>query len=982
MKKNVLLSLFLFLACQTSRLSAQIDTSFWFAAPWVTPDHWWKDNVKLHISTFGAPSTTVHLRQPAAIAPNKYDTTFVIPANSTFDYTFWRDKLASATNLGFDSLETRPADQVVPYGLYLSSSANITVVYDIITRPVSFLNPETFSLKGRNALGTNFLCPLQTKWKNQTLVSDLNGDLSTTQPKQQINIVATQSNTVVWITPKCNVVGHAASISYSVLLTNPGSAYTIENATQTTTVSGQNLSGTAITSDKPIAVTVADDSVRSLTGCYDLMGDQIVSVNQIGKDYIVIKGAMYTTEPEGAFIVAKDNTTQLSINDGVSTTNTVINTGDTYHYITTQSLTTIHADKDIYVLHVTGFGCEFGAALLPPLNCSGSGLVSFSRNTPQRFALNILCRNGAQGTFTLNGSTTLVPATAFTMAPGTATLPGGPYYGAQISLFSTTVLPVGSYTIGNNTDAFALGVFDGDFGSGGLYHYMTSFMNVVDVKTNTLSPLCLNSTNTIALTGTVSGVDNTGVWTSANGTGTFAPYSSTLNTIACTYSLSVADTLLTSMKFYLNSTGSCRPIKDSVVIFLSHQPHITVSGNMSVCKNNLSAISLTAGVTNAASGSWSGGNGGVFSSPGLNTTYSLSQSDTTLSSLVFTITSQSPMPGCSNVSKTVTLTLLKPASVNAGTNIVVCGKTVPGISLSGSVTGISNTGIWSTSGSGSFLPSPTALTNNYLFSSSDLLSTLIVFTLTSTNNGLCLSVNDVLSVQRDTASVSILSNSTSICSGATVTMTAHGTPNYLWSTGATGSVIAVSPLTNQTYSVMGTSSLNCNSSASVNVTVYPLPTVTAVSDHSLICLGEYANLNASGANTYYWINIPATTNSVTVSPGISTSYTLVGTSIYGCTDTTRIEVNVDLCSGFKLTNPDTQGFSVYPNPNKGEFVVRSENTIELSLLNELGQLIRHIELSSVNGFKVSFSDLAAGIYILQAQVNGRRVNQKISVTKD
>jgi len=62
---------------------AQIDTVFWFAAPWVTPDHHWRDPIAFHFSTFNNP-TTIRLQQPVL----GYDTTFTVPANSLFSKTF------------------------------------------------------------------------------------------------------------------------------------------------------------------------------------------------------------------------------------------------------------------------------------------------------------------------------------------------------------------------------------------------------------------------------------------------------------------------------------------------------------------------------------------------------------------------------------------------------------------------------------------------------------------------------------------------------------------------------------------------------------------------------------------------------------------------------------------------------------------------------------------------------------------------------
>ena len=301
MKKIFTIIALVLCSFQSLKITAQIDTVFWFAAPWTTPDHTWRDPIKLHVS--GEQGTMVRVRQPAAIAPNQYDTTFFIPASGLFDYTFWRDAGASPTNRAYDSLEARPSNTVLPYGIKVSSSFNVTVVYDQITRAPTFFNPETFSLKGQNALGTNFICPQQNNWINQTLAGDLNGDAMVTQPKQQINIVATLPNTIVWIRPTCNIVGHLAGATYSIMM-NTGDVYTLENVTpNTSTVTpGQNLGGTLITSNNPIAVTIADDSVKNAGGgCYDLIGDQIVPVENLGAEYIANRGFMNPFSAESVF---------------------------------------------------------------------------------------------------------------------------------------------------------------------------------------------------------------------------------------------------------------------------------------------------------------------------------------------------------------------------------------------------------------------------------------------------------------------------------------------------------------------------------------------------------------------------------------------------------------------------------------------------------------------------------------------------------
>jgi hypothetical protein len=55
--------------------------------------------------------------------------------------------------------------------------------------------------------------------------------------------------------------------------------------------------------------------------------------------------------------------------------------------------------------------------------------------------------------------------------------------------------------------------------------------------------------------------------------------------------------------------------------------------------------------------------------------------------------------------------------------------------------------------------------------------------------------------------------------GLTSTLTASGAATYQWSTGATGSVLLVSPLATTTYSVIGTDVNGCTASASATVTL-------------------------------------------------------------------------------------------------------------------------------------------------------------------
>lgn len=74
------------------------------------------------------------------------------------------------------------------------------------------------------------------------------------------------------------------------------------------------------------------------------------------------------------------------------------------------------------------------------------------------------------------------------------------------------------------------------------------------------------------------------------------------------------------------------------------------------------------------------------------------------------------------------------------------------------------------------------------------------------------------------------------------------------------------------------------------VVIHPKPNVTATAD--TICINEMASIQASGANTYVW-NPGGTSNPLIVSPTATTNYTVIGTTTFGCKDTTTTFITVN-----------------------------------------------------------------------------------------
>lgn len=757
--RRIILLLALIFTVGSFESKGQIDSVFWFAAPWVSPSHAGNTPIALRISTFNTP-TTVRVYQPAGT----YDSTFVVPANSLNSHF-----LTSIVN----TLESKPANSVLNYGIKIEADTLITVVYEVVT---VVNNPETYSLKGQNAVGTEFVCPFQTSWGN--------GNYAPIQPKSMICIVATEDNTTVWITPKATVVGHPAGITYSVTL-NRGQTYTVENTSQATNTAGNNLGGTIVVADKPIAVTVSDDSVtNSGGGCRDLMGDQIVPVDVVGTNYIVNRGNMFAASNEGIFVVATQNFTNVSVTTSLGTFTQLLNQGDTWKYTltTAEPLAYVDADKNVYVLQASGFGCELGEALLPPINCAGSNQVSFTRTNTETFILNILCPTSAINDFVLNGSTTLVPGSAFTPVPGTA----GFWSGAQIT-FNTTNIPAGSSNlITNSSEYFGLGVINGGAGSGCYYHYMSSFNRKVYTKAGNDTTLC-NGDPAVLLNGSVEGGTTTGEWSVINGAGSFTNAAN----LSTSYVPSASDYTQGTLTFVLSSTGNCDPVRDTLVVTFIQSPDAYAGTDNSYCKNNVGTVPINGAFSYSAAATWSGGNGGAFGNAGsASTTYTPSPADIAADSVLLFYTTAGSFFSCPNNVDTLVLYFTDAPFIDAGADQLVCSNTTD-VALNGVITGITTTGVWSANGTGGFSPSQTNLNANYVLSTADISNGSVMLYLQSTNNGNCLAVFDSLEVQIIDFPVVNITSMDSICSNnATLNLTGTVTSGFTtqWTTSGFGTI--------------------------------------------------------------------------------------------------------------------------------------------------------------------------------------------------
>ncbi len=442
-------------------LQAQIDNTFWFAAPDISANHA-HNPITFCFTSFSSPAT-VTISQPA-------NPGFTPVTVNLSPYSYYALDVTSQENI----VETAPENTVCNYGFKITSTANITTYYQLGAN-----NSEIYTLKGRNGLGTDFTIPMQN-----FLVDGPPSD-----PRNSIEIVATENNTTVTIIPSKPLQGGIAAGTPITITLNAGQSYCIKSLDQS---AGGHLTNTRITSDKPIAVNSTDDSVASnqISGYsgQDLVGEQIVPDEYAGDFFI----AMYNNRLfENICIIPIQDTTHVYIN-GSATPAATLNMGQSYTYMPSNSptiATMITSDKPIHVFQVTGSDGEAGGTQLPALGCTGSQEVVYARpsySTNMRLSI-VVPTNYVNG-FTMTAGNNNIPLIAndFTV------LPYNNAWSYCYKDFSSSVPTQTVMMIQNSLGPFHLGILDYYSGMSSSLGYFSDYSSIGKIDVFMRDLYCLH----------------------------------------------------------------------------------------------------------------------------------------------------------------------------------------------------------------------------------------------------------------------------------------------------------------------------------------------------------------------------------------------------------------------------------------------------------------------------------------------------------
>ena len=391
--KKFLLSICTFLCLL---VNAQLDTDHWFAP------------MSARAGTSGLQSflyLSTNETTPFAVQiynNNVLYNTVTVSKNNPVQVSIPQSFLL-ATNLS--SLHTP-----VPMGMYVKGAKKFFANYRFSVTN----HAEIITSKGLAGLGTTFYAAMAPLTADQTYINST------------IGVTATEDNTTVVVSgyDPAVVFADGTSSPTKTFTLNRGQSYILDAVSSDSPSNWEGLVGAKIVATKPISVTNGNFNAIYTNQNFtnnDILMDQAVPVDRLGKDFVVVKGnGPSTSGMETILVIATENGTTFSVNGAPS--GVTLNAGQ-YFMIPGNSYINqgnnnfnmgISSNKNMYVyqllagvatgtIYATG-----GFNYIPPLSCflpnkvDEIGFINSIGNQTYNTKLNIITQTGA--TVTLNGN--------------------------------------------------------------------------------------------------------------------------------------------------------------------------------------------------------------------------------------------------------------------------------------------------------------------------------------------------------------------------------------------------------------------------------------------------------------------------------------------------------------------------------------------------------------------------------------------------
>ncbi len=440
-------------------VNAQLDTEHWFA-PMSASNLQGTPKGYLYLSTNETTPFTVDI-----FNNNTLVTSVQLSKGSPVQQVISNDMMIASTA----SKLFKP----VPMGLHVKGSKKFFASYRFAVQDQA----EFITSKGLAGIGKTFFVGMAPNTTAKPYVNST------------IGITATEDHTTVTLSgynPKV-VFSDLVSAPSRTITINKGQSYIFEARSDLNTNNLKGLVGAKIVSNNPISVTNGNfNSIYTTQNNtnVDVLMDQSVPVERLGKDFIMVKGnGPSNSGMEAAVVVATVNNTKLTVNG--APLGPILNAGDHYVVQGTNYVPkvngnfnmSISATNNVYVYQLlagTSTGNIYatgGMNFIPPLSCflpteiNEIGFINKIGNDSFNTRLNIITQAGA--TVTVNGN----PITSYGPAPVT----GNPNW-VTYSIPSIT----GNVTV-NSTKPVTAGIAAGN-GAVGYGGYFAGFSSIPVIK--------------------------------------------------------------------------------------------------------------------------------------------------------------------------------------------------------------------------------------------------------------------------------------------------------------------------------------------------------------------------------------------------------------------------------------------------------------------------------------------------------------------
>ena len=254
-----------------------------------------------------------------------------------------------------------------------------------------------------------------------------------------------------------------------------------------------------------------------------------------------------------------------------------------------------------------------------------------------------------------------------------------------------------------------------------------------------------------------------------------------------------------------------------------------------------------------------------------------------------------------------------------------------------------------------------------------------VYTLTGTDVGTgCENSDEIEVVVNDLPEVTANATDNEICLGESVTLNGDGATSYVWTPAGTidGEEFTPDATGTTTYEVTGTDDNGCVNTASTEVTVYDVITITYTTLDEMMGADGSIDITVTGGNPAYsfdWDNdgtgdFDDTEDLTGLAGG---TYTVAIEDEAGCSATETIVLNSQL--GIEINGEKT--ISIYPNPTTSIITILAAGSFIYQITDVSGAVL--MNATGVNSKEVSLENFADGIYFVNLTIAGEQTTVRV-----